>query len=142
MPFEAISSPYNIRIIFLKCHLHCTLKENYLEATPNGLLARLVERRYGSAPLEPESQPNMLQDFAKLLDAKLEQKYWSFKRSFEEKEEQRTTKIKKLKFVAKASSSFKYRGNRVQYEFNTSILYHVESCRVAHGRRISVRRIG
>ena len=30
--------------------------------------------------------------------------------------------------MAKASNSFNYKGNRVQYEFNTSIFDRVESC--------------
>ena len=58
----------------------------------------------------------------------MEQKFTTFKRSFEEKEEQHAIEIKKIKSVAKASSSFKYKGNRVQYELNTSIFDRFESC--------------
>ena len=82
----------------------------------------------GIGSLDRDSQQHMLQSFAKLLDAKLEQKFTTFKRSFEEKEEQHATEIKKIKSEAKASSSFKYKGNRIQYEFNTSISDRVESC--------------
>ena len=38
--------------------------------------------------LDRDSLQNMLHCFAKLLDAKLEQKFTTLKRSFEEKEEQ------------------------------------------------------
>ena len=81
----------------------------------------------GIGSLDRDSQQHMLQRFAKLLNAKLEQKFTTFKRSFEEKEEQHATEIK-IKSEANASSSFKYKGNRIQYEFNTSIFDRVESC--------------
>ena len=81
----------------------------------------------GVGSLDHESQPNMFQDFAKLLDAKLEHKFTTFKESFEEKEEQHATEIKKLMFKAKASSPFKYKRNRFQFEFSGSIFDRVES---------------
>ena len=66
----------------------------------------------------------MLQDFAKLLDAKLEQKFTSFKRSFGEKDDEHAIEIKKLKSQVKTSSFFQIKGN----QFSTSIFDHVESC--------------
>ena len=78
----------------------------------------------GLASLEHESQLTN----AKLLDAKLKQKFTSFKKGFGEKEEQHGIEIKKLKSEAKTSVTFKYKGNRFKYEFGTwifSISSHV-----------------
>ena len=73
------------------------------------------------------SSRHMLQDIAKLLDSKLEQKLSSFKRSIEDKDAYHASEIKKIKSDAKASNSFKFRGNRVQFEFN-NILNGVDKC--------------
>ena len=81
----------------------------------------------GAGSLDHASQPNIFQDFAKLLDAKLGHKFTTFKQSFEEKEKQHATEIKKLMFKAKASSSFQYKPNRIQFEFSGSVFDRVES---------------
>ena len=70
----------------------------------------------------------MIQDIAKLLDSKLEQKFSSFKRSIEDKDAYHASEIKKIKSEAKASNAFKFRGNRVQFEFNNDILDGVDKC--------------
>ena len=71
----------------------------------------------GLASLEHESQLTNV----KFLDAKLKQKFTSFKKSFGEKEKQHGIEFKKLKSEAKTSGTFKYKDNRFQYEFGTWI---------------------
>ena len=46
----------------------------------------------------------------------------AFKRDLEEKEAAMQSQLKKLKTETKASSSFNFKGNKVQYEFNSSLL--------------------
>ena len=76
----------------------------------------------GLASLERESQlTEYAAGFRKALDAKLKQKFTSFKRRFGEKEVQHGIEIKKLKTEEKMSSTFKYKGNRFQYELSTCI---------------------
>ena len=68
-----------------------------------------------------DSSQTMLSDIAQLLEAKLKQTFSSFKRSFEDKDAYHASEIKKIKSEAKAASSFKFKGNRVQVEFNNQI---------------------
>ena len=68
-----------------------------------------------------------MEDFVQILDRKLDQKLASFKRSFEEKDEQHQSQIKKLKTESKAVGSFKFKGNKIQFEFNSSILDGLDS---------------
>ena len=63
-----------------------------------------------------------LELFSQLLDAKFDQKFATFKRDLDEKEAATQSQLKKLKTEAKASSSFNFKGNKVQYEFNSSLL--------------------
>ena len=70
----------------------------------------------------------MLENLAKMLNMKLEQKLSSHKRSFKDKDTQRASEIKKLKSDAKAANSFMFNGNRVQHEFNSTIIYCVDLC--------------
>ena len=91
------------------------------------LLRSDTEQNAPELPSQPSSQ-HMLQDIAKLLDSKLEQKFSSFKRSIEDKDAYHASEIKKIKSEAKASNSFKFRGNRVQFEFNNDILDSVDKC--------------
>ena len=56
-----------------------------------------------------------------LLDSKLDKKFADFKRALEEKELSTNSQINKLKTEAKASSSFQFKGNKLQYEFNSSL---------------------
>ena len=124
MPFEAIlfAKTHKINIMATSSDIERELLRS--DSEPSGWAGGSS----GIGSLDRDSQQHMLQSFAKLLDAKLEQKFTTFKRSFEEKEEQHATEIKKIKSEAKASSSFKYKGNRIQYEFSTSIFDRVESC--------------
>ena len=82
---------------------------------------------------------NVLEGFAKMLDMKLEQKLSSLKRSFEDKDEQHTSEIKKLKSDAKAANSFKFKGNRIQYKFNSPVIDNVDLCstHLKSGKRAS-----
>ena len=91
------------------------------------LLRSDTEHNLSDLPSQASSR-HMLQDIATLLDTKLEQKFSSFKRSIEDKDAYHASEIKKLKSEAKASNSFKFRGNRVQFEFNNDILDGVDNC--------------
>ena len=62
-----------------------------------------------------------------LLDSKLDKKLSEFKRGFEQKELETSTIIKKLKTEAKASSRFQFKGNKLQFEFNSSFLDSINS---------------
>ena len=77
-----------------------------------------------------DSLQTMLSYIAQLLEAKLEQKFLSFKRSFEDKDAYHASEIKKIKSEAKAASSFKFKGNRVPFEFNNQISDSVDQCLV------------
>jgi hypothetical protein len=69
---------------------------------------------------------HLFQQFAQILDNKLDRKLASFKRSFAEKEEQHASQLKKLKTESKAASSFKFKGNKIQYEFNVATVDSLE----------------
>lgn len=56
----------------------------------------------------------------KLLDVKFDQKFAAFKRDLEDKEAATQSQLKKLKTESKASNSFTFKGNKVQYELNIS----------------------
>ena len=90
------------------------------------LLRSDTEHNLSELPSQASSR-HMLQDIATLLDTKLEQTFSSFKRSIEDKDVHHASEIKKLKSEAKASNSFKFPGNRVQFEFN-DILDGVDNC--------------
>ena len=79
------------------------------------------------APNTSSKTQQTFHQFAQLLDTKLDQKLASFKRSFEEKDAIHASERKKLKAESKASSSLKYKGNRIQYEFNISVLDGLQS---------------
>ena len=68
----------------------------------------------------------MFQQFAQLLDSKLDKKLASFKRSLESKDDLHASQIKKLKKESKAAGSFKFKGNRIQYEFSVGVLDSLE----------------
>ena len=55
-------------------------------------------------------------------DTKFDQTFPAFKRDLDEKEAATQSQLKKLKTETKASSSFKFKGNKVQYEFDSSLL--------------------
>ena len=59
---------------------------------------------------------------SRLLDSKLDKRFSEFKRGLEQKELATNTQIKKLKSEAKASSSFQLKGNKLQFEFISSLL--------------------
>jgi hypothetical protein len=69
----------------------------------------------------------LFEHFAQILDSKLDRKLASFKRSIEEKDDANASRIKKLKTESKAASSFKFRGNKIQYEFNVGAIDSLES---------------
>ena len=57
-----------------------------------------------------------------LLDSKLDKNFSEFKRGLEQKERATDSQIKKLKTEAKAANSFQFKGNKLQFEFNSSLL--------------------
>lgn len=64
---------------------------------------------------------------SRLLDSKLDKKFADFKRGLEQKALATNTEIKKLKTEAKASSTFQFKGNKLQFEFNSSLLDSINS---------------
>ena len=62
-----------------------------------------------------------------LLDAKFDQKFLASKRDLEKKEAVTQLQLKKLKTETKASNSFNFKGNKVQFEFNTRLFGAVEA---------------
>ena len=67
------------------------------------------------------SNAETLQLFSQLLDVKFDQKFAAFKRDLEDKEAATKSQLKKLKTESKASNSFTFKGNKVQYELNISL---------------------
>ena len=65
--------------------------------------------------LNTTNTEQVFQQLAQFLDNKLDQKLASFKRSFDEREDLHASQLKKLKTESKASSSFKFKGNKIQY---------------------------
>lgn len=57
-----------------------------------------------------------------LLDVKLDKKFTAFKKKLDRQESTSQLQFKKLKTESKAVSSFNFKGNRVQYEFNSNLL--------------------
>ena len=55
-------------------------------------------------------------------NTKFDQTFSAFKRDLDEKEAATQSQLKKLKTETKASSSFNFKGNKVQYEFDSSLL--------------------
>ena len=66
------------------------------------------------------SNAETLQLLSQLLDVKFDQKFAAFKHDLEEKAATQS-QLKKLKTESKASNSFTFKGNRVQYELNISL---------------------
>ena len=60
----------------------------------------------------------MLKLVSQLLDVKFDQKFAAFTRDLEGKEADTQSQLKKLKNESKASYSFTFKGNKVQYELN------------------------
>ena len=59
---------------------------------------------------------------SRLLDSKLDKKFSEFQRGLELNELATDSQIKKLKTEARASNSFQFKGNKLQFEFNSSLL--------------------
>ena len=55
------------------------------------------------------------------MDVRFDQKFAAFKRDLEDKEAVTQSQLKKLKTESKASNSFNFKGNKVQYELNISL---------------------
>ena len=73
------------------------------------------------------SNAETLQLFSQLLDAKFDQKFSAFKRDLDEKEALTQSQLKKIKTETKAANSFKFKGNKLQFEFNTVLFDAVEA---------------
>ena len=67
------------------------------------------------------SNAETLQLVSQLLEVKFDQKFAAFKRDLEDKEAATQSQLKKLKTESKASNSFTFKGNKVQYELNISL---------------------
>ena len=67
------------------------------------------------------SNVETLQLFSQLLDVKFDQTFAAFKRDLEDKEAATQSQLKKLKTESKASNSFTFKGNKVQYELSISL---------------------
>ena len=59
--------------------------------------------------------------FSQLLDVKFDQKFAAFNGDLKDKEAPTQSQLKKLKTELKASNSFTFKGNKVQYELNISL---------------------
>jgi len=68
------------------------------------------------------SNTETLELFSQLLDINFDQKFAAFKCDLDEKEAATQSQLKKLKMESKTSSSFNVKENKVQYEFNSSLL--------------------
>ena len=62
-----------------------------------------------------------------LLDSKLDKNFSEFKRGLEQKELATDSQIKELKTEAKAANSFQFKGSKLQFEFNSSLLDSIDS---------------
>lgn len=83
-----------------------------------------------SEPTGRRSNSDSTEDHSAMFDRlsqMLDRKLANFKRSFDEREEEHTSQLKKLKTESKATNSFKFKGNKVQFEFNSSILDGLET---------------
>lgn len=72
------------------------------------------------------NQGQMFEQFVQLLDSKLDQKLETFKRSLADKEEYQSSQLKKLRTESKTTGSFKFKGNKIQFEFNSEVLDSLE----------------
>ena len=82
-------------------------------------LARATASRSSGHSL---SNAETLELVSQVVDTKFDRKVAAFKRALDEKEAATQSQLKKLKTETKASSSFNFKGNKVQYEFNGSLL--------------------
>ena len=64
---------------------------------------------------------------SRLLDSKLDKKFTEFQRGLEQKDLVTTSQIEKLKTEAKAANSFQFKGNKLQFEFNSTLLDSIDS---------------
>ena len=79
---------------------------------------------------------------SRLLDSKLDKKFSEFKRGLEQKELATDSQIKKLKTEAKAANSFQFKGNKLQFEFNSSLVDSIKSIRFSAGREFNQGKSG
>ena len=80
-----------------------------------------------SLPMDASGTQQLFQQFVQILDNKLDHKLASFKRNFDDKDEHHTSQLKKLKRESKATSSLKFKGNKLtQYEFNAACIDSLE----------------
>ena len=79
---------------------------------------------------------------SRLLDSKLDKKFSEFKRGLEQKELATDSQIKKLKTEAKAANSFQFKGNKLQFEFSSSLVDSIKSIRFSAGREFNQGKSG
>ena len=76
-----------------------------------------------------------------LLDAKLQETFGDFKRSLDKREVETRRELKKLKTDSKAASSLQFKGNRIQFEFNTQLLdcLDLAICNLSEGNLLAAQ---
>ena len=79
---------------------------------------------------------------SRLLDSKLDKTFSEFKRGLEQKELAIDSQIKKLKPEAKAANSFQFKGNKLHFEFNSSLVDSIKSIRFSAGREFNQGKSG
>ena len=82
----------------------------------------------GESGLSGEETVNLI---SRLFDSMLDKKFTEFQRGLEQKDlaktSQKLKKVKKLKKEAKAANSFQFKGNKLQFEFNSTLLDSIDS---------------
>ena len=79
-----------------------------------------------SLAMDASGTQQLFQQFVQILDNKLDHKLASFKRNIDDKDEHHASQFKKLKLEYKATSSFEFKGNNIQYEFNVACIDSLE----------------
>ena len=75
-----------------------------------------------SLPMDTSGTQQLFQQLVQILDNNLDHKLASFKRNLDDKDEHHASQLKKLKLESKATNSFKFKGNKIQYEFNVACI--------------------
>ena len=76
-------------------------------------------REPGADSIDHQSTISLI---SSILDVKLKDSVTKLKRSLSEKDFETQREIKKMRSESKASNSFKYKSNRLRYEFNVKVL--------------------
>ena len=88
----------------------------------NELAAVTVPGVEGSSHSDSLSNAETVSLISNLLDTKLNEKFSEFQSKLRKQESTTQREIKKIKTEAKASNAFKFKGNKLQFEFNVGLL--------------------